>query len=279
MAGVAAVAGVADGRRQGWTRRTDGEWTTTGAGPAGLGAELPGVAAGGGHADAHEQPGPGGGRAAGRPGGLRRDGAGGAVVGRLRRHGPHAPGSGVRRDDAGAVRQARRRVPDARVGAAGAHRQLQPGARVGDLGRVPAPGADGPHDVRPDDGRVVDLHRHAGDPAGDLRVLRRDRPAALRRVLGRDHHPHRGPRRHGRSAAAGRHHERRGGAVHRRRWPPHRAAARDPLPGRGGRRPGRRHRPLRPGQGRAAGGQHRPAGQRGRRRAPRCWSGASTPTS
>ncbi len=39
----------------------------------------------------------------------------------------------------------------------------------------------GPHDVRPDDGRVVDLHRHPGDPPGHLRVLLRHRRAPLRR--------------------------------------------------------------------------------------------------
>ena len=36
-------------------------------------------------------------------------------------------------------------------------------------------------DVRADDRRLVDLHRQPGDRPGHLRVLRRDRPAALRR--------------------------------------------------------------------------------------------------
>ena len=36
----------------------------------------------------------------------------------------------------------------------------------------------GPDDVRPDDRRLVDLHRHPGHPAGHLRDLRRVRPAA-----------------------------------------------------------------------------------------------------
>ena len=44
--------------------------------------------------------------------------------------------------------------------------------------------ARGPDDVRPDDGRVVDLHRDPGDRPGDLRVLRGDRPAPVRRVAG-----------------------------------------------------------------------------------------------
>ena len=56
---------------------------------------------------------------------------------------------------------------------------------------------------------LVDLHRHAGNPAGHLRDLRRVRPAALRRhargPAGRD----RRPGRHGRRPAAGRHDERR----------------------------------------------------------------------
>ena len=40
----------------------------------------------------------------------------------------------------------------------------------------------GPHDVRADDRRIVDLHRHPGHPAGNLRDLRRMRAAALRRL-------------------------------------------------------------------------------------------------
>ena len=35
-------------------------------------------------------------------------------------------------------------LPDARMGAAGAHRQLQPGRRLGDVGGVPATGGAGP---------------------------------------------------------------------------------------------------------------------------------------
>ena len=49
---------------------------------------------------------------------------------------------------------------------------------LGDLGRVPPAGGAGADHVRPDDGRVVDLHRHPGDPAGDLRDLRRARRAS-----------------------------------------------------------------------------------------------------
>ena len=77
-----------------------------------------------------------------------------------------------RRNDARAVRQAGRRAAHARVGAAGAHRQLQPRRRLGHLARVPPPRAARPHHVRPDDRGLVDLHRHPGDPAGHLRDVR-----------------------------------------------------------------------------------------------------------
>ena len=63
-----------------------------------------------------------------------------------------------------------------------------------------------------------------GDPAGHLRVLRRDRPAPLRRLARRDDHAHRRARRHGRRPAAGGHDERRRRALHRGR--PRRASAR-----------------------------------------------------
>ena len=94
--------------------------------------------------------------------------------------------------------------------------------------------AQGPDDVRPDDGRLVDLHRHPGHPAGHLRDLRR-RPAA--RTSAAPTSPGRlvltgGPGRHGRRAAAGGDDERRG--VPRRRGGPDARAAprRDALPGR-----------------------------------------------
>ena len=60
--------------------------------------------------------------------------------------------------------------------------------RLGDLGRVPPAGAARADHVRPDDRRVVDLHRHPGDPAGDLRDLRRERRQPVRRHAGRHHH-------------------------------------------------------------------------------------------
>ena len=73
-----------------------------------------------------------------------------------------------------------------------------------------------PDDVRPDDGRLVDLHRHPGHPAGHLRDLRRRRREAVRRHPRRDHHAYRRARRHGRRPAAGRDHERRRRDLHRR---------------------------------------------------------------
>ena len=68
------------------------------------------------------------------------------------------------------------RHADPRVGAAGADRQLQPGRRLGHLAGVPPARAPRPDHVRPDDRRLVDLHRHPGHPAGHLRDLRRGRP-------------------------------------------------------------------------------------------------------
>ena len=67
----------------------------------------------------------------------------------------------------------------------------------------------GPDHVRPDDRRLLDLHRHPGHPAGHLRDLRRRRREAVRRHPGRHPDPDRRLRRHGRRPAARRHHERR----------------------------------------------------------------------
>ena len=86
-----------------------------------------------------------------------------------------------RRDAAGAVGQAGRRVPDARRRAARADRQFQPRAALGDLGALQRARSQGPDDVRPDDRGLVDLHRQPGHRAGHLRDLRRGGPPALRR--------------------------------------------------------------------------------------------------
>ena len=157
--------------------------------------------------------------------------------------------SGRRRDPPRPVGQAGRRLPDPPVGAAGPDRELQPRREVGDLGALPGAGAGRPDDVRPDDGRLLDLHRDAGDPPGNVRDVRRARPTALRRDAPRAGRPHGRPRRDGRRAAAGRDDERgrrplRGGRRgpgtapprDRLRGPPHPVRSTRRWPGRGRRR-------------------------------------------
>ena len=82
-------------------------------------------------------------------------------------------------------RQAGRRVRDASRRAARPHRELEPRAEVGDVGALPRARPQGAVHVRPDDGRLLDLHRQPGDRAGHLRDVRRGGTAALRRELGR----------------------------------------------------------------------------------------------
>ena len=213
-------------------------------------------------ADADEQPRPRGGRAPRRPRRLRRHRPGRARLEVVRRDGAHPHHAQGRRDDARAERPAGRRHADPRVGAARAHRQLQPGRRLGDLARVPPARAPRPDDVRPDDGRLVDLHRHPGHRPGHLRDLRRGGREALRRHPRRHAHPHRRLRRDGRRPAARRHDE-RGRLPDRRRRPrPPAPPGRAPLPRRGGRRPRPRRRDRAQGQGRAP----RLVGRRGRQR-------------
>ena len=184
-----------------------------------------------------------------------------------------------RRDAARAVGQAGRRLPHARVGAARADRQLEPRARVGDLGRVPAARGARPDDVRADDRRLVDLHRHAGDRAGHLRVLRGDRaPAARGHARGHDLADRRA-RRHGRRAAAGGDDERRRRAVRRGRPRAIERRLRDALPRRAGRRPRRRRAPLPGGQGRSGARSASACGERRRRPAGAAAQRASRPTS
>ena len=103
--------------------------------------------------------------------------------------------------------------------------------RLGELGRVPPPREARAHDVRADDGRLVDLHRHAGHPAGHVRDVLGRRRREVRRHPGGHHHADRGPRRHGRRSAARRHHERRSRDLRRRRPVAHRPAHRARLPG------------------------------------------------
>ncbi len=215
-------------------------------------------------ADADEQPRPGERREPRRAGGVRRHRQGRAQLGVVRRPRAHAHDPRGRRDDARAERQARRRLPHPRVGAAGADRQLQPGRRLGQLGGVPPARGAGPDDVRPDDRRLVDLHRHAGHPPGHLRDLRRGGRQALRRNSGRHHHADRRPRWHGWRAAARRHDERRCRDLHRRRRQSDQAAHRAPLPRRAGRLARPRSRARRRGPRCPEALVHRGVGQRGR---------------
>ena len=185
-----------------------------------------------------------------------------------------------RRDAARAERQAGRRLPHARDGAARADREQPPRARLGRLGDVPAARGRGADDVRPDDGRVVDLHRHAGHPAGHVRDVRGGRAQALRRLAARAPRADRRLRRHGRRAAARRHDA-------RRRLPDRRRRRRSISSGASSTRyldlvaPGPRRRPAR-GRGGARRGRRaldRHRRLRGARSSARCSSAASCPTS
>ena len=84
--------------------------------------------------------------------------------------------------------------------------------------------AAGLDDVRPDDRRLVDLHRQPGDPAGHLRDVRRRRAQTLRRHARGPVGGHRRARWDGRRAAARDHDARRRGALRRGRHIPDRAA-------------------------------------------------------
>ena len=140
-------------------------------------------------------------------------------------------------------------------------------AGVGNLGRVPAPRGARADDVRADDGRLLDLYREPGHRAGDLRVLRGDRAAALRRLARRNGHAHRRAGRDGRRAAACGDDERGRCAVRGGRPRPDPPPARDALPRRGGGRPGRRRRALPARQARAARAERRALRERRRRSA------------
>ena len=148
-----------------------------------------------------------------------------------------------------------------RHGAPRADRQQPAGARLGRLGALLGPGGGGPDHVRADDRRVLDLHRHPGDPAGHLSDLRRRGGAPLRRQPQGDPHPDRRPRGHGRGPAAGRHHERGGGPDRGGGPGPHPPPPGDPLPRHHGRQPGRGGGPGPGGQAGGAGAVDRRRGQ------------------
>ena len=120
-----------------------------------------------------------------------------------------------RRNLADPVGQAGRRVPHPQGRAARAPRQLQPRPQMGDLGDVQRARSRRADDVRPDDRRQLDLHRHPGHRPRHVRNLRRNGPPALWRRPHGQMDPDRRPRRDGRRAAARRGHGR--GALHRGR--------------------------------------------------------------
>ena len=132
-------------------------------------AQLQGLAAGSGAAHADEQPRSGGGRAARGSRRLRRHRPRGAQLGGLRRDRRRrcARSSTTRRCWCSRASRSASSAPTRR--AARAHRQRQPRAGLGDLGDVSRSRGSRPDDVRPDDRRQLDLHRHAGHPAGHLR--------------------------------------------------------------------------------------------------------------
>src|SRR5512133_3391316 len=94
--------------------------------------------------------------------------------------------------------------------------KLQPGSGLGNLAGIPPIGEAWADDVRPDDGRVMDLHRYAGHCAGHLRDLRRGRGETVRRNFGWDLDAHRWLRWYGRRPAPSGDAE-RGGLLDRRR--------------------------------------------------------------
>ena len=142
------------------------------------GAVVQGLAAGSRAAHADEQSRSRCRRAARRSRRLRRHRQGGAQLGRVRRDRRDRCKS-LEHDETLLVQSGKpvgvfRTHPDApRVLIANAI-----SCRLGDLGDVPRPRGPRPDDVRPDDRRQLDLHRHAGHPAGHLRDVRRGRRGA-----------------------------------------------------------------------------------------------------
>ena len=147
---------------------------------------------------------------------------------------PHAAAARRRRDDARPERKARRRFPHARPGAPRADLERDARATLGDVGRVPEAGGARADDVRADDGGQLDLHRHAGDPPGDVSDVRRRGGTALRTGRPpRAHRAHGRAGRHGRRAAACGRAARRRDPLRRGRSVANRAPARDALSRRG----------------------------------------------
>ena len=142
---------------------------------------LQGMAAGGRAAHADEQPRSRGRRASGRSRRLRRHREGGAQLGVLRRD-RRARCARSRTTRRCSCRAASRSACSARTPARRAcSSRTATSWGAGRRGTCSASSSGRAHHVRPDDGRLVDLHRLAGDPAGHLRDVRRRRAAALRR--------------------------------------------------------------------------------------------------
>ena len=213
----AATLGARPSRRD--DRGAASERAAPGPGAARDRALLPGLAAGGGAADADEQPRPRGRRATRRPRRLRRHRPGGPLLGRLRRD--RRARCATLGDDETLLVQSGKPV--------GVFRTHEWAPRVliansnlvaglGQLGRVPPPRGARADDVRPDDRRArgstsarqgilqgtyecfaeIARRRFGGSLAGTITLTA-------------------GPRRHGRRAAAGGHDERRRRALHRGR--------------------------------------------------------------
>ena len=122
-----------------------------------------------------------------------------------------------------------RHLPHASRSAARPDRQFEPGGPLVELRGIHAARKDGAHDVRPDDRRLVDLHRQPGYRARHIRNVRRGCPQAFRRIAQRQVHRLGRHGRDGRRPAARRYHERRPLPGHRRRSAAHPAPRGDRL--------------------------------------------------
>ena len=175
------------------------------------------LAAGSGASHAHEQPRSRGGGATRRSRRVRWDRPRGAIMGGVRRHRRDAANARVRRNIARPEWQTRGCVSHACCGASRTDCEQQPRGPLGNVGKFSRARAGRPHDVWSDDGRFVDLHRDAGDSAGNVRNVRRGRATTLRRFARWPVRAHRGPRRHGWRAAPRSYPERGRVARHRGR--------------------------------------------------------------
>ena len=184
-----------------------------------------------------------------------------------------------RRDAARPERQAGRRLPHARGRAARADRELAARARAGRPGTSSAGSRrEGLTMFGQMTAGQLDLHRHAGDPAGHLPDVRRRGREALR--LGRPQRPDdpdRRARRDGRRAAARGDDGGRRDPLRRGRSVADRAPARDALPRRGRRLARRRARARARGR-RARGGRSRSGCSGTRPRSCRSWRDAASPS-